>query len=125
MSDRKIMTNRLIDELLGEGAGERVPRVSAKEVVVMRLLSSSLKPLYGLEIVSKSDGEIGRGTVYVTLSRMEDKGFVESEQEQQRPGATGLPRRRYRITGEGARALRQWEHAAHLLANGSDGGLVI
>jgi DNA-binding PadR family transcriptional regulator len=39
---------------------------------------------------------------------MEAKGFVTSEQETLPEGAIGLPRRRYRPTGLGERALRAW-----------------
>jgi DNA-binding PadR family transcriptional regulator len=44
----------------------------------------------------------------VTLGRMEAKGFLTSEQEEMPEGAIGLPRRRYRPTGLGERALRAW-----------------
>ena len=72
-------------------------------------------PLYGLELVERSAGALKRGTVYVTLSRMEAKGFVTSEQETQPDGAIGLPRRRYRPTGRGERALRAWNHYTQAL----------
>jgi DNA-binding PadR family transcriptional regulator len=107
------MANRLLEQLLGRGA-EGLPSLSPKEAAIMQLLLTG-KAMYGLQIVAESDGAIGRGTVYVTLSRMEDKGFVESRQEEQPLGARGLPRRLYRITGEGARVLRAWERAANLL----------
>lgn len=107
------MANKLIEQLLG-GGGD-FPRLSAKEVVILRVLSPSGEK-YGLQIVTESEGGVGRGTVYVTLSRMEEKGFVESRQEAQAAGATGLPRRMYRISGEGSRVLRAWERAANVLA---------
>jgi DNA-binding PadR family transcriptional regulator len=110
------MTNKLL-ELLGQH-GIEVPSLSRKEATILRLLVAS-GDMYGLEIVAKSAGEVGRGTVYVTLARMQEKGYVDSEQEKQAPGATGLPRRRYRVTGEGARVLRGWERAAEAFALGS------
>ena len=56
---------------------------------------------YGLELVDASDGALKRGSVYVILARMEDKGFVESRQEDRVDGASGLPRRLYRATPYG------------------------
>ena len=56
---------------------------------------------YGLELVDSSDGALKRGSVYVILARMEDKGFVDSWQEERSPGASGLPRRLYRATPYG------------------------
>jgi DNA-binding PadR family transcriptional regulator len=108
------MTNKLIEQLLGAGA-ERVPSLSGKETAILQLLAGGAE-MYGLQIVTESDGVIGRGTVYVTLARMQDKGFIGSRQEAQPAGATGLPRRLYRIAGEGARVLRAWEGAAKRLA---------
>lgn len=56
---------------------------------------------FGLELVEASDGRLKRGSIYVTLGRMETKGFVESRQEERAPGAIGLPRRLYRATAYG------------------------
>jgi hypothetical protein len=48
--------------------------------------------LYGLAMVELSEGRLKRGTVYVTLNRMEEKGYLESEQESEPPVTGGLPR---------------------------------
>jgi len=64
--------------------------------------------MYGLQLVERAAGGLRRGTVYVTLGRMEAKGLVESQQEPQPAGAIGLPRRTYRLTGLGERMLRAW-----------------
>ena len=54
--------------------------------------------MYGLELVAASSGALQRGTVYVTLGRMEEKGYITSQQ-QAAPAATGgLPRRVYQPT---------------------------
>jgi DNA-binding PadR family transcriptional regulator len=66
---------------------------------VLDLLESSER--YGLELVDASKGRLKRGSIYVTLGRMEAKGFVESRQENRTPGAIGLPRRLYRPTPYG------------------------
>jgi len=66
---------------------------------VLDLLESGER--YGLELVDASAGRLKRGSVYVTLGRMETKGFVASRQEDRVPGAIGLPRRLYRTTAYG------------------------
>lgn len=65
--------------------------------------------LYGLRLVQESEGKLKRGTVFVTLNRMEEKGYVESYQEEQVPGAIGLSRRLDRSTGYGEKVLAAWE----------------
>lgn len=77
----------------------RLPSISSTESLVLDLLESSER--YGLELVDGSHGRLKRGSVYVTLGRMEAKGFVESRQENRAPGAIGLPRRLYRPTPYG------------------------
>ena len=77
----------------------RLPSISSTESLVLDLLQSSER--YGLELVDASKGRLKRGSVYVTLGRMEAKGFVESRQEDRQPGAIGLPRRLYRPTAYG------------------------
>ena len=81
----------------------RLPRLSAKEGVILELLRS--REMYGLQLVEASRGSLKRGTVYVTLGRMEEKGYVESRPEPQQKGSIGLPRRLYRPTGLGLRVL--------------------
>lgn len=78
-----------------------------KELLILDLLVSE-GPMYGLQLVERSRGALKRGTVYVTLGRMESKGLIESEQEPPDPGAIGLPRRFYRPTALGERVLRAW-----------------
>ncbi len=85
-----------------------------KERLILELLSGG--PKYGLQLVEASDGALKRGTVYVTLGRMEAKGLVESEQDAMAPGAIGLPRRVYRPTALGERMLRAWTVFARELA---------
>ena len=91
---------------------EKIPSLSGKEALVLDLLLN--KPstgMYGLELVNVSGSRLKRGTVYVTLSRMEEKGYVESWQEEQRPDAAGLRRRLYRASGYGQRVYEVWQMA--------------
>jgi DNA-binding PadR family transcriptional regulator len=77
--------------------------LSPKEAEILDQLSDA-KEMYGLEIVRSSNGSVRRGTIYVLLDRLEDKGFVSSRAEKT-PGASGMPKRLYRITGSGRSAL--------------------
>src|SRR5581483_10950426 len=86
-----------------------------KERLILDLLASG-GPMYGLQLVEQSGGSLKRGTVYVTLGRMEAKGLVQSEQESLPTGGIGLPRRIYRPTALGERARRAWTKFARELA---------
>ena len=79
-----------------------------KERLILELLLGS-GPLHGLGLVEASAGSLKRGTVYVTLGRMEAKGLLSSEQEPPHPAAIGLPRRIYRVTSLGERVMRAWD----------------
>ena len=77
----------------------RSPSMSRTESLVMELLRG--RERYGLELVDRSDGALKRGSVYVILARMEEKGFVESRLEDRPPNAGGMARRLYRATPYG------------------------
>src|SRR5947208_12301511 len=93
----------------------RVPTLSRKEALILDLLAREGE-LYGLQLVSASRGKLRRGTVYVTLGRMEEKGYITSRLEDPPPDAGGLPRRVYRPTAFGRRVLDAWTHVARRLA---------
>ena len=96
-------------------AHSALPRLSEKERLILELLVEH-GDLYGLQLVAASRRRLKRGSVYVTLSRMADKGFVESELGQRAPGDTGLPRPLYRPTALGKRVLRAWTTLVRELA---------
>jgi DNA-binding PadR family transcriptional regulator len=87
-----------------------LPKFSAAERLIVELLVGS-DELFGLQMVELSGGRLKRGTVYVTLGRMVEKGYLESRQEPLPPGAIGLPRRLYRPTGLAMRVLAAWQAA--------------
>jgi PadR family transcriptional regulator PadR len=92
----------------------RVLTLSAKESHILELLVRDGE-LYGLQMVAASKRRLKRGTVYVTLGRMEDKGYVASRQEHAPPEVGGLPRRLYRVTPLGRRVLAVWTNATGTL----------
>jgi DNA-binding PadR family transcriptional regulator len=90
---------------------------SGKELEVLRLLHSAASGMYGLELVEKSDGAIGRESIYKYLRRLEEKGYVTKRI----PAAAdhpGMPRPIYRINGLGQKAL-EWAEDMQMFAAGS------
>ncbi len=93
------------------GAG--VPTLPAKEALILELLVAG-GDMYGLELVAGSSRRLKRGTVYVTLGRMEDKGYITSRLETDQPATSGLPRRIYSPTPFGRRVLAAWTKWTHV-----------
>ena len=96
-----------------------LPILSATERLIIELLAEH-EELFGLRMVELSGGRLKRGTVYVTLGRMQEKGYLESRQEPLPPGAIGLPRRLYRPTGLALRILAAWKAAERIYISGAD-----
>jgi PadR family transcriptional regulator PadR len=76
--------------------------LSRTSQAILELLSAQHE-MYGLEMVKKNS-TLKRGTIYVTLSRLEDQGLVSSREEKQQEGR-GPARRLYQITGAGSEVL--------------------
>jgi DNA-binding PadR family transcriptional regulator len=86
--------------------------------MILELLVNG-KAMYGLELVAGSKRRLKRGTVYVTLGRMERKGYISSRLEDVSPPSGGLRRRLYEPTTFGRRALAAsaaWARLARRLA---------
>lgn len=90
------------------------PRLSRLEMHILGMLISNGE-MYGLEMVKASD-QLKRGTVYVTLRRMEDKGYIKSREVAIKAGERGLPRRKYRPSGLGERVHAAWALLSEQLA---------
>jgi len=96
-----------------------VKKLSLTEAVIAHLLRESTVPLFGLELVRRSSSgklKLKKGTIYVTLERMEKKGLVISERETSPPshvkeGDFYIPRRLYTLTSRGSQALVILEEA--------------
>lgn len=96
-----------------------------KHILILALLAKHEEWAYGLDLVAASDKRLGRGTIYMHLSELEEKRQVEARLEPldvarerearvressalaQPPRVVGprLPRRQYRITDEGRKRL--------------------
>jgi DNA-binding PadR family transcriptional regulator len=86
----------------------RVPR--GLMYAVLRAVSSLGLRASGTEIrelIARRTGEdLEAAKVYVALSRLEDQGLVNAQNENERPaGRRGRPRRIYKLTAPGLRAL--------------------
>jgi len=95
---------------------ERPLTLSAVEHTVLDMLAAKGDRMYGLELVAESGGRLKRGTVYVTLGRMIQKGLLEAEAEKFTDDSGLVPRRMYRATPYGLRVLRVWTVATESLA---------
>ncbi len=90
---------------------DNIPRLSRIEAAILDVLIARGET-FGLEIARASDGAVKQGTLYVTLNRMAEKGYVTSRQEERAPGGFGPPRRLYKVTGLGERVSREWARFA-------------
>lgn len=71
-----------------------------------------------------ADRSISRGALYRTLDRLEEKGWVAWEvDEEDVPERGGRPRRRFHVTGEGIAVLRASRDTLTELWDGLEGVL--
>ena len=78
--------------------------MAPKELKALRMLMDRPGGLYGSELVSLSEGFIGRGTVYALLDKLVAKGFVREVEEPPTPSLQ-LARTRHFITAPGKKAV--------------------
>lgn len=78
--------------------------MSATEYLIMSLLvANGGREMYGMQMIEKSQGKLKKGSVYVLLGRLEEKGYVKGRTEMVEGSA--IPRRMYRPTGHGHRVF--------------------
>ena len=79
---------------------------------------------YGIPIVEEIERRTGRSVaraaVYVTLRRLEEKGFVSSWMSDPTPERGGKPRRYVKLNSDGARALREARQVTERMWQGLD-----
>jgi len=77
---------------------------------------------YGVALMKELEKTVGRrvsrGSVYVTLDRLEEKGCVSSSLSPTRPKRGGRPRRNVRVTPVGVAQLRRCKDALQALWEG-------
>jgi len=94
-----------------------IPRLADTERLILNRLAQHGQE-FALRLADRSGGALKRGTVYITLQRMESKGYVESTVEPQHVGVIGRPRRWYRPSEYGKQVLNAWKLAERALEDG-------
>jgi DNA-binding PadR family transcriptional regulator len=72
------------------------------------------------EIERRTGRSVARAAVYITLRRLEEKGFVSSRMSDPTPERGGKGRRYAKLEAEGARALREARRVAERMWRGLD-----
>ncbi len=92
---------------------DRSTHITGAEFSILKMLvDNGAKPMYGLELVERSDGKLKRGSVYVLLDRLDSKGFVVGKKEDS--STVAVPRKLYRITATGRKVFQTWEPIASM-----------
>lgn len=94
------------------------------EQMVLLAIAHLQGEAYGVPIVEEIERRTGRSVaraaVYITLRRLEEKGFVSSWMSDPTPERGGKGRRYVRLEAEGARALREARRVAEQMWHGLD-----
>ncbi|MGD8330649.1 MAG: PadR family transcriptional regulator [Acidobacteriota bacterium] len=95
-------------------------RLGYATVSILRAIDEDHR--YGLEIIDATG--LATGTVYVTLGRLQKRGFVTTSWEDQRIAEReGRPRRRYyRLSSAGRDALQEALESYDALTSGAAAG---
>ena len=97
-----------------------------EQVLLLTILRLS-DDAYGVRIMREIEASIGRrvsrGSVYVTLDRLEEKGWIQSASAPARSGRGGRPRRVVRVTLDGIAELRRSREALLTLWDGLERAL--
>ena len=76
-------------------------------LAVMHLGADAGPPAIRVEIERRARRQVARGAVYVTLDRLEAKRLLASDARPDNGLQPGRPRRVYRVTPRGLRAVRR------------------
>jgi DNA-binding PadR family transcriptional regulator len=76
-------------------------------LAALRLGDEAYGPRLMEELEERAGRRVSRGSVYVTLDRLEEKGWIASELSASRPERGGRPRRIVEVTPEGIEVLRK------------------
>jgi len=89
-----------------------------KECRVLQILNAASSAMYGLDIIKASNGDVGRGTVYVLLGRLEERDLISSSvlssdgYYESQSGRPLLPRPKYYITALGREVVKLYDKLA-------------
>ena len=71
-----------------------------------------------LELQERTGREVAAASVFVTLRRLESRGYLSSSLAEPEPGQVGRPGRIFRILPEGVEALRETSEMLRRLSDG-------
>jgi PadR family transcriptional regulator, regulatory protein PadR len=75
------------------------------EIIVMAALTRLGEDAYGVSVIAEIEKRAGRktsiGALYATLSRLEQKNYVQARMGEATAERGGRPKKHYRITAEG------------------------
>lgn len=80
--------------------------LSPTQARILELLIAKGGEMYGRELAKEPGAGLKQGAIYVTLQRMEERGYVESRTVAHK--GPGLPRRMYKPTNLGRVLSEAW-----------------
>lgn len=97
-----------------------------EEIILLTLLRLG-ENAYGVTVRQTVEEVTGKpasiGAIYVTLERLEEKGYVSSRQGEATPERGGRAKRYFKIEGSGEAALREADRVRARLTQGMGLGL--
>jgi PadR family transcriptional regulator, regulatory protein PadR len=94
------------------------------EQMVLLAIAHLRNEAYAIPIVDEIERRTGRSAaraaVYITLRRLEEKGFVSSWMSEPLPERGGKPRRYVKLEAAGTKALREARRAGERMWRGLD-----
>lgn len=92
-------------------------------LAIVRLEGEAYAPAILDEIEARTGRSASRGSIYITLDRLEDKGLIRSSLDAGPPARGGRPRRFLDVTPAGMMALRESRTALLSLWDGLEAKL--
>ena len=87
-------------------------------MAVLRLDDTGYAPAVRTEIERRTGRTVSRGAVYITLDRLETKGFLASKLTDDQADTGGRARRYYRVSPKGVRAIKRTLAALEQMSDG-------
>jgi PadR family transcriptional regulator PadR len=99
-----------------------LPPLGEFELLVLLAVLRAEGEAYGTtilkELEDRSGRSVSRGALYVTLDRLEAKGYISSRTGDPAPSRGGRPRRYYTVRSTGLTLLRHTLDALHRMSEG-------
>jgi len=89
-------------------------------LAILQIGEDAYPPLILEKLESGMDRSISRGSVYVTLDRLEKKGLIQSTAGDPEPERGGRPKRYLEVTTDGIAALRRARSSLMVFWDGLD-----